>query len=66
MTEISSISGKLPPTTKIYLVTVPKIQTIKLRNNLPKIIKTENGSTIKDPIIFSANYEIKRNKAKIP
>ena len=33
MSESSSISGKLTPIIKIYPATVPKIQTIKLKNN---------------------------------
>ena len=55
MSESSSISNKLTPIIKIYPATVPKIHTIKLKNKLPKTIKTENGSLKNDPIIFSVN-----------
>ena len=65
MRESSSISGKLTPTIKICPVTVPKIQTIKLKNNSPKRIKTKNQSMKNDPIIFLVNYQMSWNKAKI-
>ena len=58
MSESSSISGKLTPIIKIYPTTVPKIQTIKLKNNSLKVIKTENGSLKNDPIIFLANDQM--------
>ena len=62
MSESSSISNKLTPIIKIYPTTVLKIYTIKLKNKLSKIIKTENGSLKNDPIIFSAND---KNETKI-
>ena len=55
MSASSSVSNKLTPIIKIYRTTVPKIHTIKLKNKLPKTIKTKNGPLKNDPIILSVN-----------